>query len=78
MSVAWSAKFPRSSLLAAMRLRLLVGGIEICEADESLWMRGGDALEDVDPLLRCIPDVIRYTVGDDEICTRIGQRIPGE
>jgi hypothetical protein len=75
MRVAWSAKFPRSSLRAAMRLRL-VHGVELCDAGESLWMRAGGAFEDVDPLLRCIPDVIRYTVADDGMCTRVGHRIP--
>jgi hypothetical protein len=75
VNVRWAARFPRSAIFAALPLRLR-SGLEVCEDQSDLWLIGDCAFEEIDPLLRRIPDVMRYSVGADRTITPIGRRIP--
>jgi hypothetical protein len=75
MTDRWAACFPRSSLHAALPLRLR-SGLKACEISGTIWLTGSDSFEEVDPHLRRIPDVLRYTIAADNRITRVDHRIP--
>jgi len=75
MTDRWAACFPRSSLQAALPLRVR-GGIKACNEGEVIWLTGTGTSQAIDPLLRRIPGCIRYTLVADKTIIRTSRRIP--
>ncbi len=76
MSDRWAVRFPRSSMHAALALRLR-DSVEACDAGDHVWLKSnGGRAEEIDRILRCIPDAVRYAADDGGTITRVGRRIP--
>jgi hypothetical protein len=75
MTDQWAACFPQSSLQSALHLRVR-SDVKACQEGEIIWLTGAGSFEEIDPLLRRVPKMIRYTVQADNTITRMGWRIP--
>lgn len=60
---------------AALALRM-IRGVEGCDQEAHFWLRGAGRLEEVEPLLRRIPEIEIFDVANDDTITRLGRRIP--
>jgi len=58
MSALWAARLHRPEARSLSRLRL-VAGIELCDCDAYLWLRG-DNFEAIDLRLRALPSAARF------------------
>lgn len=71
----WAAHFPRHSLAAALPLRL-IPGVQVLNEGSRLWITGQALTAEIEPILRSIPDIARFSVSDDATLTPLGRRIP--
>lgn len=76
MSRPWAASLPRENANFLGRLRL-VAGIELCQTDSLIWLRGDD-LDAIELRLRALPGVTRYDRLADGALTLAGGRVPCE
>jgi hypothetical protein len=75
MSQAWAVALPREDAGCAASLRL-EPGIEVCEAEDAIWLRGRDLGEKLAHQLRLLPGARRYAVWDDGQLQAVGTTAP--
>jgi hypothetical protein len=76
MNHPWAVHLAASAAPAAAELRMETG-IEVMEADDSLWLRGKTCDERIDLALRTLPGAIRYEVLSDGQLLPEGKHLPG-
>jgi hypothetical protein len=76
MNHPWAVHLTASAAPAAGELRMETG-IEVLEADQSLWLRGKSCDERIDLLLRRLPGATRCEVLADGQLLPEGKRLPG-
>lgn len=75
MSHPWAVRMAGAGAPAAAELRL-ERGVDVCEADDALWLRGDVCDERLDLLLRRLPGALRYEVLSDGQLRPEGKRLP--
>src|SRR5262249_23199470 len=75
MNHPWAVQLTTSAAPAAAELRM-EAGIEVLEADETLWLRGKSCDERIDLALRRLPGATRYEILSDGQLLPGGRRLP--
>jgi hypothetical protein len=75
VSPTWALAAPRESIQAIARLRQ-TRGLEICEADGELWLRGSSLDEALATALKLIPGGRQFKVLADGQLVAAGKLVP--
>jgi hypothetical protein len=75
VSGAWAVSIPADKALAAGALRLRPG-VLVCATDDGVWLRGERLTEELELELRKLPGAQRFSVGEGDVLTPEGARIP--
>ena len=75
MSYSWAASFALEHQSKLAELRLLPD-MEWCAVDDVIWLRGQLYSEEISARLAVIPRLQKYWVGDNDVLTIMGNRLP--